>query len=351
MVCTAARGGMRSVVEGYGASGVHARWNVRLVWSHAECGLLHRMLLALQAYAACAWLMLTRRAALVHVHAAMKGSFWRKSVLVVLGRLLRTPVVFHMHGSETVKFIDSLPYWARAIACWVLCAADRVVVLTDRWANYVASIAPAARVTVLGNYVPVPAACPAPRQRAPGEPLRVVFMGAVGQRKGIYPLLDAVARLRQSGVPLELVVGGNGEVDKARAHACGLGLQDAVKFLGWVDAAARDRELDAAHAFVLPSFNEGLPMSLLEAMARALPVVSTRVGGIPDLITHQQDGLLCDAGDVGALAACLQLLAADEAARQRLARAGHARVAAAFSEAHNVPKLEALYRELTASRG
>ncbi len=119
---------------------------------------------------------------------------------------------------------------------------------------------------------------------------------------------------------------------------------------GWVDGAAKERLTAEAGLYVLPSHNEGLPMSVLEAMAAGLAVVTTRVGGIPELVTDGVDGLLVEPGAPAALADTLSRLIAEPALRLRLMAAGRRRIEQAYSDAVVLPRLRAIYRDCAAGR-
>jgi glycosyltransferase involved in cell wall biosynthesis len=338
---------MRSVVEGYGASGIFDRRPAQLLWTHDNTTLPARLMLALRTYAECLWMLLRGQVVLIHAHAAMRGSFWRKSVFVALGRLFGVPVLLHLHGSETVKFFEGLPAPLRWVVRTVLESATRVIVLSPTWKAFVDGFAPRAKVTVLPNYVKVPGVSPtARRSMDAGNLVKILFLGAVGRRKGVYPLIEAFAKARAVlPCPVSLQIGGDGEIAQCRALAERLQVASNVEFLGWVGAAERDTLLKDADIFVLPSLNEGLPMSLLEAMAAGLPVISTRVGGIPDLVTDGENGLLVDAGDVDALADAIVRMTTNAAERRAIAERGYVHVAKFYSEDVVVPRLEGLYAE------
>jgi glycosyltransferase involved in cell wall biosynthesis len=171
-----------------------------------------------------------------------------------------------------------------------------------------------------------------PRVRPPSEAFTLVTVGALDQPyKGTAVLLEAVRELRHADREVRLLVVGGGALLPAlaaRAHA--LGLEPAVEFLGAVDREGVRRALDSADLFVLPSFTEGLPRALLEAMARGLAAVATEVGGVPELLTPD---CLVAPRDARALAARIRQvmendrLRNDLAARNRqVARAYHERV-------------------------
>lgn len=342
MLCTAAPGGMAAVVEGYRADGLFARHAVRLIATHQPGSLPRRLIVAVQALLTFVRLLAGGRVRLVHAHMAARGSFWRKSLFAAIARRFGVPVIVHVHGSEMQAFVDALPAWQRRMVATQLEACCCVVALSERWADYLRGLAPAARVVVVPNYVPFP---PQPRRHEERPVPRALFLGLLGQRKGIFDLLQALALLRARGVAFQLMVGGNGEVERCRQRIAELGLADRVELLGWVGGEAKQRLLAEADLFVLPSHHEGLPMSLLEAMSWGLPVVSTRVGGIPDLVREGDEGLLVEPGDVEGLAEALARLAASADLRRRLGAAGRQRVQSHFSATVALEALDRLYAE------
>jgi glycosyltransferase involved in cell wall biosynthesis len=135
------------------------------------------------------------------------------------------------------------------------------------------------------------------------EPRRLVSIGRLCEQKGQLLLVEAMARLHREGRAAELVLIGDGvlrrEIEAAIARNS---LEKNVHLLGWADSATVRRTLDESCAFVLPSFAEGLPVVIMEAMARARPVLSTFVAGIPELVLPGRNGWLVPAGSVDALA-------------------------------------------------
>lgn len=345
MIWCAARGGMRSVVEAYERDGFLAAQNVRLIASYVDGSFLRRqgvLLLALVRFVAA---LCTRRIGLVHCHAAMRGSFWRKGLFASIARLFGIPVILHLHGSEMKPFYAAQPRLLKALIRRHLEGATRVLVLSESWRTFVGEIAPRARITVLPNYVTLPPR-PDPGLRKAEDAL---FLGLVGDRKGVFDLIPAFAEVRRTHRGAKLTIGGNGEVDRAAAALREFGVEDAITLAGWVDGPAKERLLAASGIYVLPSHNEGLPVSVLEAMSWELAVITTRVGGIPELVTDEVDGLLIEAGDRQALALAISRLLGDAALRARLAAAGRARVEARYSDRVVLPMLTRIYEEC--SRG
>lgn len=166
---------------------------------------------------------------------------------------------------------------------------------------------------------------PLAREEVPGE---VLFLGRLTRDKGVLELIEAVARL--DGV--RLVLAGEGPLaGVARAKAAALGVD--VRLPGWLTGEAKWQALARASIVALPSFGEGVPVGLLEAMAAGAPVVATRVGGVPWLLQEGRAGALVDRPDPAALADALADLLGDPARRERLADRGRLRAASFRADA------------------
>ncbi|MFP4303501.1 MAG: glycosyltransferase family 4 protein [Rhodosalinus sp.] len=172
----------------------------------------------------------------------------------------------------------------------------------------------------------------------------LLFVGRLSAAKGVPVLLDAMAELAVSHPGARLALIGDGP-DRAalQAHAVRAGLSDRVTFAGYRDERGVAEALAGADIFVLPSFAEGLPVVLMEALAARCAVVTTRIAGIPELVRDGETGLIVPPGEAGALAGALGRLLDDAPLRQRLAEAGRAAVEAEFNLAHEPAKLACLF--------
>jgi len=336
------RGGISAVVAVYREQGLFARAGVTYLGSHRDGGALAKLAAFAAAWLRFAALLLTQRVALVHVHAASRASFWRKSLFLLPAFALRVPAVFHLHGGGFADFYgDECGPRRQAFIRWVIGRCDAVIVLSSWWQHWVQGIVPGQRVVTVHNPVVVMPLADEPKSGA-----AVLCMGRLGRGKGSYVLLDAAKQLATLGIEMRLRLAGDGDVEGVRRRAAELGIADRVDLLGWIGPGEKRRELAAARLFTLPSFNEGLPMSILEAMAAGLPIVATPVGGIPDAVRDGIDGHLVPPGDVDALAARLAGLLGDPKRARAMGWAGHERVRAEFSADVLVPRIEALYREV-----
>lgn len=336
------QGGVAAVLTVYGEHGLFTRWGMEYLVSHRAGSALARSLAFVRCSLALLARLLTGRVALLHVQSASYGSFWRKSLLLTLARAFGVPTVFHLHGAEFQKFYARshplVQHWIRH----TLVRSTRVLALSEAWREALQRLAPQARIEVLAN----PVHFPEQAKRSAEVTGRLLFLGRAEQRKGIFDLLQALAQARSRAPALHLQIGGDGDLDAVRAAALAAGVAEAVELLGWVRGEPKEARLAEAEVFVLPSHDEGLPMALLECMARGKAIVSTPVGGIPQALRDGKDGLLVPPGAHESLAEALVRLHEDAALRQRLGDSARERVRAHYATDTVIARLEILYREL-----
>lgn len=343
------RGGIAAVVSALQAGGLFERVRARYLASHIEGGPATKLGCFGRALLRMLRMLWRGEVALVHAHVSSKGSFWRKSLLLALARSFGCRTVFHLHSGGFDEFAARgtggalLRRWIRR----TVEASDAVIVLSPRWAEWMRSFAPRSRVEVVGNPVLVPKRAPVAAERASAVGGgRVVFLGLICEPKGCYDLLQAWTGFRARCPGWRLAIGGNGEVERFLERARALGVHDDIDFLGWVSGDAKDRELRRADIFVLPSYKEGMPVSVLEAMAYGLAVVTTPVGGVPDMMQAGVHGLWVEPGDVAALCDRLSTLALDAPLRERLGGAARSHVLSHYSADAVIDDLLRVYARL-----
>jgi glycosyltransferase involved in cell wall biosynthesis len=322
-------GGMATVVDAYRAQGVFRRWPVEYIATPAPLHACGRL----------AGLLARYRRAVVHIHASAGLGFWRDSAFMSVALAARCPVILQLHGGGFDRFYDESGA-AQVVVRYFLERAACIIVPSQRMAGWLHSVNPAIRAT----FVPTPVVV-GPLERA-ARPNLIVFLGRLRAEKGIYDLLDAVSQLRGAVPDVRLACAGDGERAAVARYAERLGIADAVKLTGWAGPSAKRALLESAAVYALPSYVEGMPVELLEAMAAGVPVVASPVGGIPEVVVDGTSGLLAAPGDSATLQRHLRRLLLDRSLAERIGAAGRETVRARFSPERALPVLEELYAEI-----
>jgi glycosyltransferase involved in cell wall biosynthesis len=295
---------------------------------------------------------------ILHTHTAKAGAVGRTAALMA-GRARPKVVVHTFHGHVLRGYFSP---WKtelfRRLERRLAAATDALIAVSPEVKDDLVAlgVAPPEKITVIRLGLDLDARLAAPRDARemlrqelgiPADRFVVAWLGRMTEIKRADILLDAFARLRQQTDAAELLVVGDGPLrGELERRATGLGLAGACHFTGFrSDVGA---VYAASDAVVLTSANEGTPVSVIEAQAAGLPVVSTDVGGVRDVVVEGTSGFVVPAGDVEAVADRLMRLAGDRELRERLGRAGRERAGARYSVPRLVGDIDNLYRELLA---
>lgn len=289
------RGGIGGVIETY--SGYFKKFNFVPAYKPQK----YKFMILPYYVAACfklSWLLLTdRKIKIVHIHGAAKGSLVRKYFMFFLSRyVFRRKVIYHSHGSELSVFYHGSGKFVKRWIASFFENTDEIVCLSRQWADFFSENFNVKKLTVLENIVEEQPDLAAPKKQS--SVLNLLFLGAIGDRKGIFDLLKGITRHkdRLKG-KLLLTIGGNGETKKLLEYIDKHQLDDLVKFEGWVSGEQKAKLLAETDVYILPSYNEGLPLSILEAMSYGKAIISTNVGGIPEVVKEPANGFVVSPGD------------------------------------------------------
>lgn len=278
-----------------------------------------------------------------HVHMCSGTSTWRKMRYVKkLGRDARK-VVLHIHGAEYHEFYDACSS-AQKKRIKDLCASvGRVVVLSEEWRDFfiARSICDPGKLVVLYNAVEIP-----DEGIDAYENRNVLFMGRLAERKSPDVLMRAAVEVLRRFPDTRFYFGGDGDVARYRSMAETLGIANACDFVGWVNGPAKHELIQRCSVYCLPSRNEGMPMSVLEAMSYGLATIATPVGGVPRVIEDGRNGLLVPVGDYERLAAALLRFLGDSDLRKRIGMQGRRDMQSSFGMRAYAEKLAAVYGDV-----
>lgn len=281
---------------------------------------------------------------IVHIQGSSHGSFYRKFVLFLTAKYgFGKRVIYHMHGSRFEEFYRNSDPVSRFMIKFLVEHADVVLCLSAYWRDFFNQHFRVRRLQVLANVIHRRDPRPVPK---PDGPLTVLFLGAIGQRKGIFDLLDVLREHRSVLTGrLRLRVGGNGETERLQAYIAEHDLGSLVQFEGWVSGEKKHELLSTSDIYILPSYHEGLPLSVLEAMNYHLPVISTPVGGTAEAVHEGTNGFLVTPGDKDALYdRLMRFVSQPDLARQMGIASG--RIVRQYQPETVFPQLRALYESL-----
>ena len=285
----------------------------------------------------------------VHLNTSLNPrAYWRDLAYLLVAKLLRARVLYQVHGGALPQsFFRDRPLLTRFLR-WTLQLPELVVVLASVELAAYRQFVPRQAVLKVPNGIDCRPFARVPTVRSRSDyPLRLVYIGRLAREKGLYELLQALRLALHVGVDARLTVAGDGpEAEALKRHASGLGIASRVSFAGPVFGEQKVRLLGTADVAALPSYAEGLPYALLEAMAAGIPVLATPVGAIPDVATDGMHGYLVRPRDTTAIAEAIARFAADRERLSWMSRACRRRVLAAYSIERLAAEMALHYRAL-----
>lgn len=309
------RGGITSVIKAHEMGAQWKEYHCKWIQTHRDGPSWRKLLYFITGLLE--YIILLPFSDLVHVHFSEPPSAIRKSLFVRLAKLMNKKIVVHFHSFSPETTIESK---YKAVYRYLFSAADCAIVLSNFWRNVVDEAFHDSKITrkikvVYNPCMPIPNYNKAQYNRnskfanmGNGLPKKysVLYAGTVNERKGYADLLRAFAKIAASHQDWMLLFAGNGDIANGKQMAHKLGIEKQVLWLGWITGADKDRAFREATVFCLPSYAEGFPMGVLDAWSYGLPVVTTPVGGIPDVAENGKNMLLFNPGDIEKLAFCLE---------------------------------------------
>lgn len=248
-------------------------------------------------------LVRNRQIRIVHIHSSKRGSLYRKLVVACLAKLIfGKKTINHIHTGNFKRFYDNSNALSKKIICFFLKMNDVTITVSDSWKTYFETSFHLKNVYKINNIITRMPANECCITACKNGFVNFLFLGLIDVNKGIFDLLKVIANNKDVlSNKLRLVIGGNGQVNLLNETIATDQLEELVEYRGWVSGAEKHELLQNADVFVLPSYYEGVPVAILEAMSYGKPVISTTVGGIPELVQSSLNGWLVKPGDHMAL--------------------------------------------------
>ena len=240
---------------------------------------------------------------IIHIHGAANASFYRCQIFIKQAKRFRKKVILHEHAADFREFYDKAKDKKNIVDTVNSC--DKLIVLSLSWKEFFKKIGVIEnKIEVLNNIVSPPIM---KRVKYEEDKLHVLFLGEISIRKGGYDLLKAIAKNKAYfGGKLKLRIGGNIVDGDIREFITKHQLENIVSYEGWIAGEHKIECLNWMDVYILPSYNEGLPIAILEAMSYKHPVISTPVGGIPEVVHNSINGILVTPGNILEIAEALQ---------------------------------------------
>lgn len=287
---------------------------------------------------------------IIHIGTAHGLSFAKHSLMVWICRIKRVKVLLELHFSVSYFTSPLNPLWRRYIYS-ILQNVDGIITLSKEW-NQLIYLVPNIKLFYVPNGIQTSSYIKIQRQNAKiKNRIEILFLGHIGREKGCFDLVDAIVDIREhTRKPFCLHLVGetlrDGEKEQLQKY---LVERDLGKWVQVHDAEYGDLKLDRmelSDIFVLPSYHEGMPISILEAMAAGLPVIATKTGGITDQVIPEITGLLIPVGDVKGLGQAILRLIENDEERLKMGLAGRRRAIEEFDIEKRVDRLISVYNQL-----
>jgi len=330
-----ARGGIAAVLNLYKQSPMWKQFHCRWISTHRDGSNLRKLWYLFKGMAI--YVVLLPFYDIVHIHFSLARSARRKYPFFRLAKLLGKKTVIHLHCGSQIDDIWNETYQDLFEQC------DCGILLSESLKSKVEEhIGKSDKLKVVYNPCPI-----VPDTVGYEKRNHILFSGTLYDGKGYKDLIRAFAKVAVNHPDWKVVFAGNGEVEQARSFASELGISEQVELLGWVSGEAKHKAFCEASALCLPSYAEGFPMAVLDAWAYGLPVVTTPVGGIPDVAVDGENMLLFEPGDIDMLAIQLEHLMEDGSLKDALSKESKRMASEQFNLTTITEQIGDIYRQLS----
>lgn len=304
---TRSKGGMATVIEEIAKDKkLNEKFDINIYESYIDGNKLKVLLFSVISFIR--FYFTKRNYDIYHIHAASYGSTFRKGWYVHAAKKWGKKVILHIHGAEYMIFYEKSNKKEKIRS--ILNAADKVIALSDEWKHKFDRTFGLTNCVVLENGIDMERLKPAITSYQ-DHPHTFVSLGRLGERKGTYDLITAIEQAKTEIPDIKCYLAGDGEIEKCKDLIKQKRLDNNIIVVGWADFDKKLELLRKSSVLVLPSYNEGLPMAILEGMACGKAIISTMVGAIPEVV-NEENGILVQPGDIDALVDALCRYCEDE---------------------------------------
>ena len=333
----ATKGGISYVINAHKKGSVWLKYRVKWIPTHIDKGYLVKLFFFIKSFIL--YLFYAPSFQIIHIHLSEPASIIRKSPFFLVAYLLRKKIIIHFHSFSADTTIRGKVAW---LYKYMFCRADKVLVLSDVWLTMVKRNFPEVQnIEVLYN-----PCLQSFSTSSLSKKKQILYAGVLNARKGYVDLINAFSLIASDFKDWQLVMAGSGEMLKAKQLCHELNIEKQVSFPGWIDGEEKTTLFEESSIFCLPSYAEGFPMAVLDAWALNLPVVTTLVGGLPDVVVDEENALCFEPGNREKLAMHLRRLMNNSELRENIARESHQLATSIFSPQRINQRLDDIYQSL-----
>lgn len=271
---------------------------------------------------------------IVHIHGAQRGSFYRKFLMFIIAKkLFRKKVVYHMHSDCFDTFYGNSAGIQKKLINYFINNVDALICLAPFWKKFFTDNFRNKNIEIINNVIPKPINWHSYSTGEDSSVINFLFLGRIGHRKGIFDILNVISQKKELFAgKMKLRVGGDGETERLKEFISENKLEHIVEYVGWIQGQEKDTLLSKSDIYILPSYSEGLPISILEAMSYKLPVISTPVGGIPEIVTNDVNGKLVTPGNLAEIESAIRFFIDNPAKIKEFGKASYEKTGPYFPD-------------------
>ena len=334
-------GGMNTVSQMY-INNKKYNENVKLNYVSTSTNgcIFTRMLCMLFGYIRIFFILIFCKIDLVHIHMAEKGSTFRKGFVAKINKKFGKKVIIHLHAGPFVAWYSTLNINKQEKIKKIFSYADKVLVLGEYWKKELSNIFDENKLIVLYNGV-----------KCPNENMyninskNIVYFGVMRKEKGTYDLINAMKLIdKKLDKDIKLLLYGNDLVGDIQEVINKLGLNDRVKMMGWISGEEVDNVLKDSMIDILPSYYEGLSMTIIEGLSYGIPIITTNISTMPEILEDYD--YLIEPGDVKTLGKYILDLVNSEEKRKKISNYEYERACKVFSEEKFIDNTLSIYQDI-----
>ena len=315
--------------------------HIEYIPTHINGNAIKKIIFFITAYFKVFRMLCLSKVDIMHLHLCDGGPFYRKSILLFTAHLFHVKTILH-HHTDYGPFFSASNRIKKMFIKKVLQTADTNLVLGECLKEQLVRFSPGIVVKVIRNGIYVPNVNPYNKNG-----FGILFLGWFHESKGFFDFLDAFTLIKDKiDQKYKLILCGGGtqeEIDKIKEY----GVEDRIYYIGWADANKKEELFKNVVINVLPSYKEGLPMSIIETMSFGIPNIATNITTIPEIIINEKSGYITDPGNIEELAKKMELLLNDSIMREKFSIASFEKIKNDFDVIKQLEISNRLYHELT----